>query len=498
MVRTLPVTVGTETAEDVSLKKRTKAEKVKDDVKKTRTKAITATVVVEEVKPKKRAKKVVETTESTPLEKTVDTQVPAVVTEKKSRKKTEDKSPKQKPVKSVTPVVLNVDKNGLSIMPIRVKRLLLDVVFNRNFRLADKELVANKEALLEASNLKEGYLSFHGFSQPTLAYLRGLLVDHVANERTKFERKKVKALVDECPKDEAGKPIVSAALQELINATKLSAKNNESVQALYESFNKKFYKDFTVQQKIHNLTGEEAFKFHRSLIARDKVRMNTQANLRLTGFFELVLKHLITKASTACVTNGKNTVNFSNMSGVGTDATYLAPLVENLNTWNAALTWQTGGRVTDESTKKTQVSFVDMEQLNPGNKFKFYSYVVDICKNVSRGLAESNSTDETYSNVKTSGEFRNLCNQILLELVHSAGNILKVITSTGRDRTVGVATIDALIQTYHLAFNLTDKVQNTLTELDTLTETFTTLQSTLKASKPRRNNLTRSVKQTTL
>jgi hypothetical protein len=492
MVRTLPVTVGTETTEDVSLKKRTRVE---NETKKSRTKA--TTVVVEEVKPKRRSKKAAEVAEPAPVDKVAEPLV--VAADKKGRKKTVEKTPKQKPEKVTTPVVLSVDKNGLSIMPVRVKRLLLDVVFNRSFRLADKELVANKDALLEASNLKEGYLSFHGFTQPTLTYLRGLLADHLASERTKFERKKLKALVDECPKDEAGKPVVSATLQELINATKLSAKNNESVQSLYEGFNKKFYKEFTVQQKIYNLTGEEGFKFYRSLIARDKVRMNVQANLRLTGFFELVLKHLITKASSACVVNGKTTVNYSNMSGVGTDATYLASIVESLNTWNAALSWQTGGRVTDDTTKKTPVSFVDLEKLNPGNKFKLYSYVVDICKNVSRELADSHSTDEAYSNVKTSGEFRNLCNQILLELVHSAGNILKVITSTGRDRTVTVGTVDALIQTYHLAFNLTNRVQDTLTELDTLTETFTTLQSTLKASKPRRNNLTRGVsKQTTV
>jgi hypothetical protein len=256
------------------------------------------------------------------------------------------------------------------------------------------------------------------------------------------------------------------------------------------------------------LTGEEAYRFYKSLISRDKIRLNLAGNLKLTAFIELVLKHVVAQASVSCVANGKTTINLSNMAGLQSVAagSYLFPIAGNLSVWGSALSWQSTKLVESSKQKKSDVVatdkeskvrestktvpvFVDLARLNPNNKFKYNSYIVDLCKNVSRTLITTPPTSgetqlaSAFSAVKVSGEFRNLCNQLLIELLHSVGSILKVIINTGKDRTITTGTVDALIQTYHLAFNLTDKLQNTLTNVNDLVGAYNTAQTTLKANK---------------
>jgi hypothetical protein len=426
----------------------------------------------------------------------------------------EKKKPKvakvEKPSKLLQQV-LNVDKNGLSIMPIRVRRMLLDVVLNQKNKTAEKELSQHKDALLEASNLKEGYLSYHGFTGETLTYLRELVNVHLDGERTKFERRKVKSLVDACPRDTNGKAVVPAQLQELLDTSRQLVKTNAGgLTGLYQQYDKKFYKDFTESHRINNLTGEDAYRFYKSLISRDKIRLNLSGNLKLTAFVELVLRHVVAQASVSCVANGKTTLNISNMAGSQLVAaeSYLFPIAGNLSTWGSALSWlatkskestkqkkevATDGTATTESTK-TVPTFVDLGRLNPNNKFKYNSYIVDLCKNVSRSFITTPPTGATtgetqvdlaaaFGTVKISGEFRNVCNQLLIELLHSVGNILKVIINTGKDRTITAGTVDALIQTYHLAFNLTDNLPTTLSTVNGLVGAYNTAQATLKANK---------------
>lgn len=446
----------------------------------------------------------------------------------KSKKKSEGEVAESSSKKSAKPKVakkqvpLSVDKNGLSFSPGRIRRLLLDVVFNRRYRVADKELKDHHKALLEASNLKEGYLSYHEFSTETHEYLRELFNAHLETERSKYERKTVKELLNKCPKDDADKRIVPEALQALLDARKQHLKDNPNgdLAPVYEKYDKKFYSGFNEAKRVYGLAGKEAFQFYRSLISRDKVRMNTAGNLRLTCFLELVLRHLVAQASVACVRNGKSTINLGNMSTSLVDSNYLFSLVSNLGAWNSAVAWHNNGRPMPESPNvakkvkgkkaeepepeqaaKSLPLFVNVEALNPGTKFRSNSYVVDICKNVSRELianppavsypdaVNQQNLNTLYETVKISKEFRVLCNQIVLELVHSIGNILHVIINTGRDHTVTAATVNALVQTYHVVFNQTDRLADTFDELDRMTATYTETQSKLSASRPKRNNL---------
>jgi hypothetical protein len=244
--------------------------------------------------------------------------------------------------------------------------------------------------------------------------------------------------------------------------------------------------------------------------------MNYNGNLRLTCFLELLLRHVVSQASTACVNSGKTTVQFSNMhNSVATD-NYLFPIVSNLSAWSSAVLWQTGGRqapVTEQPTEKgkknakksddlLQVAspskvvpnFINTDLLNPDNKFKCNSYIVDICRHVGRTLASQQQATgqpnaELYESVKVSTEFRNLCHQVLLELVHSAGNILRIMMNTSRDHTVSANMVDALVHTYHVAFNQTQHVDATLKELDTISLTYNKIQTEARAAKPKRNNL---------
>jgi hypothetical protein len=376
---------------------------------------------------------------------------------------------------------LVVDKTGLSINPGRIRRLLLDVILNSKNRVVDKELKEHKKMLLEASNLKEGYLSYHGFTQGTLEYLRDLVNSHLTSERVKYERRVIKDLLSkETP--------VSETLQTLLESRKRLLKEEPSVNlvTLYEKYDKKFYKNYNEQSRIYGLTGEDAYKFYRSLVSRDRISINYSGNLRLTCFLELVLKHLVSHASTSCVINNKLTLNFNTMDNSLVENNYLVKIVQNLHSWNTALSWHKNGR--SEGSKEVP-NFVNVDVLNPGNKFRSNSYVVDVFKNVSRGLSMSPpslSYPETvqqqklsslFESVKLSTEFKQLCGQILLEVVHCIGNILKIILSAGKDRTITSSVINSMIKTYHVTLNETNNLETTNLELDRMVSTFNTTKN---------------------
>ena len=491
-----------------------KESKNKKSSKCTDAKEVVQCLVDDKKSNKKKSVEVEVEVEPKPAKKPKSTKK-AAETEVDNKAKKQEKS--KKVDKSATPLAqprtLLVDKNGLSLAPSRIKRLLLDVVFNRRYRVAIKELNDHKTALIEASNLKEGYLSYHGFTTETLEYFKELQSNHFTKEQTKYERKKVKELINSCSVDENKKRDVPEPLQTLVDLCKQTLLNdhNASLKQLYEKFDKNFYQEFTVVKDTHNLTGIEAFKFYKSLITRDKIRMNYNGNLRLTCFLELLLRHVVSQASTACVNSGKSTVQFSNMhNSVATD-NYLFPVVSNLSAWSSAVSWQTGGRqapATDQPTEKGKKNskksedplpvvspskvvpdFINVDSLNPDKKFKCNSYIVDICRYVVRLLATSQPNADLYESVKVSSEFRNLCNQVLLELVYSTGNILRIMMNTSRDHTVSANMVDALVHTYHVAFNQTQYVKSTLKELDTIALAYNKKQSEAKAAKPKRNNL---------
>ncbi len=242
---------------------------------------------------------------------------------------------------------LNVDRFGLSIAPGRVRRLLLDVVLNQQHRHVEKELKSHKDTLLEASNLKEGYMSYHGFSKETREYLREQFNRHVKNEKTKYERKQLKELLSACPLDESKKRVIPEQLHTLLETRKQLLKDepNTDVSPLFEQYDKKYYKNFTEVNRIFSLTGEDAYKFYQSLVSRSKIRLNYSGNLRLTCYLELVLRQLLSQMLYNCASSNKTTVNFTSMAGSPLPENYLLLLVNTLTSWTTALEWQNNGRV---------------------------------------------------------------------------------------------------------------------------------------------------------
>jgi hypothetical protein len=420
-----------------------------------------ARVKLESSKSKKSTTKVEETTNL--IKNKTDGKTKNMATKKTKTVTTTTLTPKVS--------VLNVDKLGLSLTLGKIRKLLLDVVLNLRFRQAEKELKENKETLLEASNLKEGYLSYHGFSKETREYLRELLNSHIKIERTKYERKQLKTLLANCSVDDSKNRIVPPTLQSLLNNRKqlLKDESNNDVNTLFEQYDKKFYKNFTESTRIFSLTGEDAYKFYQSLIVRNKIRINNSGMLRLTAFLELILQQLVSQMLSSCITNNKTTVNFSTMTGTTTlPENYLCKLVNNLTSWNTAVEWQNNGRVVDSETKQTP-SFVNESELNPGNKFKSTSYIVDICKNVERKLTSSTP-------VKLSKETKTLCGLVLLELVHTFGQLLRVIS---KDNNITSNTVDTLVQTYHLVHNESKNLTTTMNELNRMMSNYTELQNKL-------------------
>jgi len=439
----------------------------------------------------------------------------------KAKKETTKKEATKKEAtkKEKKEVVLLADRNGISLAPVRIRNILLNVVFNNRAVLAESELKAHEEELLNESNLKNGYESFHKFSEQTQAYIKELRRDYLNLKMTQYERKKISELN---PKQEKGsvKQPLPENVANLLNERRQRLKTNSeaSFRDLYLQFDKNFYNDFNEERRINNLTGTDAFSFYKSLIAKDKIRLNEESRVRLTCFFELILRHFVAQANLSCVLNKNKTVNLGNMNSddASVSSNYLSTVVENLGAWKSVLDWEFNGKKqqleelknnqTDSAAKKLVMpKFVNYNKVNPNNKYKFKSYIVDVCRDVSRQLSNAppkckypeGLSKQDISNalrcLNVSNDFKEFCTQVLLELIYNLGSVLRILLKTRRDRTVEKNLVDAVINTYHISFNETHNLKKTHASLDKMVSTFNKAQDNQKkeraANPNKKNNL---------
>ena len=405
-------------------------------------------------------------------------------TSKSSKSSKSDKVadlPQKNLVKSDKEKMLISNKTGLSLAPIRVKNMLVNL-FNNRALVAESEFKAFSQELLEASNLKDGYISFHGFSAETRSYLKELLDSHLTLKRTQFERKALKEIIKE--HDKANLP---AELTDLLETRKAIMRENpqSDLSSLYKKYNKNFYKSFTEESDVFNLAGKDAFTFYKSLIARDKIRMNESSRVRLTCFIELTMRHFIRDSFIACVLNEKKNVNTTTMQR--STLSYLTKLVHNLSTWGAL------SRDVVGLSPEQLLEFTDLSTINPDNKFKFKTYIVDMCKSVHAELV-ANPPDITYpdsvkdvarvfGSLVISNEFKEFCTQSLVQLLYNLGVSVLTVMKTMKERCLDSDTVDSIIKVVHVVFNVDNLYKTTVSTLDKMGKKFTDSQKLLKIQK---------------
>ncbi len=401
--------------------------------------------------------------------------------DKKSQK--QDKV-KQKSIVPKKVKVLVSDKKGISIQPPTIRNIVLNVVFNNNSIKAEHELKHNKDNLTEQSNLKNGYESYHNFTSDTRSHISKLRYEFLKHKRYQYERKKLNALIS--ADKEKSKEKQSTELRRLVQDRKQLLRQNPTASLcdLYSSYDPKFYDDFNEENVVNNYVGDKAYKFYKSLINKNKIRLNETGRNRLTYFLEMVISDFIANSIITCITNKKEKLSLANLVGfVHSDQFYLSRIVEQQKAWESAFC----GNATE--VKKGQKRFIDLERLNPNNKFKFKGQVTDLYHSVIRKLIEScpvindRTTEElstTLSNFKSTTEFFELCAQILIELVHKTGNIIKAILKNKKDRTVNDALINVVINTFHISFVLDDKIPTTRKRLSEIGKNHLEAQVVLK------------------
>ena len=158
--------------------------------------------------------------------------------------------------------------------------------------------------------------------------------------------------------------------------------------------------------------------------------------------------------------------------------------MHNLGAWEKGMDWEVTGKKQFQEELKNQnesaaskrqmvPEFVNFSKVNPENKYKFKSYVVDICRDVSRRLAENppknkyqdglskQNISDAFGSLNVSNDFKEFCTQVLLELIYNLGSILRVILRTRKDRTVDKNLVVAVIGSYHISFNEADNLNKT-------------------------------------
>lgn len=459
--------------------------------------------------PETKKKKTTTSTESNSAVESSNKSLTESNPDKKSRKQTTKKSLK----KDHAARLLIADKNGISLAPVRIRNIILNVVFNRQAITAEAELKVHEKELLVASNLKNGYESFHKFTEDTRNYIKELRHNYLRNKRTQYERSELAKLT----KAEKGtKKVLPDDVVNLLNKKRSLLKLNSeaSLTDLFTSFNKDFYDGFTEKEIIDKYTGETAFKFYKSLISKDKIRLSDESRLRLTCFLELILKQFVSQTNINCVQSGNKTINLKSLNADNySNHTYLSVIVNNLQVWRNAMDWELHGRNKQieqlknnpDGNKKVVVpSFVDVDRVNPNNKYKLKSFIVDICRNVNRHLVDSppkgkypetlnkQNITETFASLNMSNDFKEFCTQTMLELIYNFGSTLRTILRTRKDRTVDKNLVDAVISAYHISFSETDNLEKTFHSLDKMAGAFYKAQDVKKKeadAKPKKNNL---------
>lgn len=437
-----------------TLKKKVTEKTVEEPVKKVATKKATKEVVkTEKVKAEKPVKAKATKTEKVKAEKVEKPKKSPKA--KKEKAETDEEKPEKTPKKINTKPTLS-DTQGLNLSIAKVKNIIADHCVNKEITTALKEMKAarvfkeegSKEFTFKLTSLSAETLDFLDLCHADITEANGVahskkVVKEMDEDRlAEYNEKKKQALAE----FESNKKVDGLFTQDKFDLNKFNLE-----------FDSEFYAGMEDDaDSWKELKNEELYAHCVSTVTKNKIRFNSESKIFITAFTEYIIKQLVINGTTNCVNEKKKIIklrhglekilpNFTLFTFVTNTIAYRNYLA-NLNE--------------EASEKETPVDDAesDVEKEETGKVPQFKYYVSELCREVRMQLSNSDEEAEDatlskYNQTSVSKEFKQFCSDVVIELLHIFGNVLKTEVITRNVKTVNYDIVSALIYNAHIFHN---------------------------------------------
>jgi hypothetical protein len=430
-----------------------------------------------EKKVKKESKKKETKKESKKESKSKKSETPA---KKSKTKKDEDaevveKAEKvEKPPKKINVEPTISDEQGVNLSPAKVKNIIADLCINAEIISALKELKAarimhdcDKDGV--AGDKKKGKpadgftLSVKDLTPETVAYFQKCHEEATEDNRHAYAQEVVKGFDSEL------KSRYTKEKQEAMNAfmesqkkDRLFLKSKFDLDAFNLEFNPDMYEGMEPEVQWMKLKNEELYSYLSSIGNKQKVRFNAEAKIFITAFVEHIIGQLIVNGTKNCVNNKKKIIQLQHALDTILPDFELFPFVASCNSYRKYIAPEAeivdDAEVQEDEEPEEEDENTD-EKKPVARSIQFKYYVAETCRAKRMELSANDDSVEDplkskYNQTSVSCVFKQFCSDVIVELLHIFGNVLKTEVMTRGVKTVNYDIISALIYNTHIIHNV--------------------------------------------
>ena len=429
-----------------SLKKKQSVEEIVKPVEK---------VVVESAKKAKSIKK------SEPKVEAVKETVKKSKKEVAVKVEKEEKAPKA--AKKINNKPTLADTCGLNLSLAKVKNII-SAKINLDTTLAAKDI----QSLIikvqppkdeEGGKVTSDYTNFKlsALSAETREYLDLCREELFDLERLEYSRSVTKDMSKgDLVKYNAAKRLASAEFIKNQKSGDLFSNEKFDLTAFNTSYDKDFYSGMD-ESKI-DLTKLKGAALHEQcmyFINKRKIRFNSESKIFITAFIEYIIKQLVINGTKCCINDKKKIIKLDHAINTILPEFTMVPFVMSTPSYKKYVADQ---EQDDEEEEEEDVQ-EDDEVANANRKQQFKYYVSELCRNVRMELSAEDSdledaTLSKFNQTSVSKVFKQFCSDVIIDLLHMFGNVLKTEIETRNVKTVNYLIISALIQSSHMLHSL--------------------------------------------
>jgi hypothetical protein len=430
-----------------SLKKKQSTEEIVKPVEK---------VVVESVKKVKSVKK------SEPKVEAVKETVKKSKKEIAVKVEKEEKAPKA--AKKINNKPTLADTCGLNLSLAKVKNII-SAKINLDTTLAAKDIQSfiikvqppkDEEGGKVTSDYTNVKLS--ALSAETREYLDLCREELFDLERLEYSRAATKDMSKaDLAKYNAAKRVASAEFIKNQKSSDLFSNEKFDLTAFNTSYDKDFYSG--MDATLIDLTKLKGAALHEQcmyFINKRKIRFNSESKIFITAFIEYIIKQLVINGTKCCINDKKKIIKLDHAIETVLPEFTMVPFIMSTPSYKKYVAKQDQDDDEEEEEEDVQE---DDEVANANRKQQFKYYVSELCRNVRMELsAEDSDLEDTtlskFNQTSVSKVFKQFCSDVIIDLLHMFGNVLKTEIETRNVKTVNYLIISALIQSSHMLHSL--------------------------------------------
>lgn len=372
---------------------------------------------------------------------------------------------------------------GLNISVAKVKNIISNMCINSESFKASQEI---KDARVfsepeKDSEKKQTFkFSLDSLSKETVAFLDKCDATLLEGKKLLYTKEKIKNMDKESrERYTAAKKLSTLEHENIQMNTQLFQKKEFDLDEFNLSYDSHFYDDFqTNNWKL--LKDEELYSQCTSLLNKVKVRFNSESKIFITAFIERIVEQMVFNGTINCVSNKKKIIKLEHALDVSSDEAKerfgLYPIITTLPSFRKL---KNSGDSEDSENSESLATDAEEEDVAGDSKtesvdatldkkFQFKYYVYELCRSVRMDLAKTDAAVEDpilseYNLTSVSKAFKQFCSDIVIDLLHVFGDVLKVEVETRNVKTVNYNIVGTLLYSTHLLFSLNDELDKTIT-----------------------------------